>query len=164
VSIEEISKRARIAEPGEAISAEELALAARNHGMPLEALRHDLTPVGLHYVLVHYDIPQIDASAWRLRVGGLVERDLELDLPALQRLPRRTDRSASRGSSRQSVLPNGPAYRLLTSLSQPSSTRPPSRLCSPVPIMGSNVEWSRIINEVFRWRTRWLRMSSSPTR
>jgi len=92
VSIEEFSQRARIAEPGEAISAEELALAARNHGMPLEALRHDLTPFGLHYVLIHYDIPQIDASGWRLRVGGLVERDLEFDLPALQRLPRRTVR------------------------------------------------------------------------
>jgi DMSO/TMAO reductase YedYZ molybdopterin-dependent catalytic subunit len=92
VSTEQFSKRARIAEPGEAISAEELALAARNHGMPLEALRDDLTPLGLHYVLIHYDIPQIDASAWRLRVGGLVERDLELDLPALQRLPRRTVR------------------------------------------------------------------------
>jgi len=92
VSIDQVSEPARIARPGEAISAEELALAARNHGMPLEALRYDLTPLGLHYVLIHYDIPQIDASAWRLRVGGLVERDLEFDLPALQRLPHRTVR------------------------------------------------------------------------
>src|SRR5829696_3695246 len=92
VSIDQVSEPARIARPGEAISAEELALAARNPGMPLEALRYDLTPLGLHYVLIHYDIPQIDASAWRLRVGGLVERDLEFDLPALQRLPRRTVR------------------------------------------------------------------------
>ena len=36
---------------GEGITAEELQLAARNHGMPLEALRHDVTPVGLHYLL-----------------------------------------------------------------------------------------------------------------
>ena len=40
----------------EPVSVEELQLAARNHGMPLEALRWDVTPVGLHYLLVHYDI------------------------------------------------------------------------------------------------------------
>ena len=33
------------------VSFEELQLAARNHGMPLEALRHEITPVGLHYLL-----------------------------------------------------------------------------------------------------------------
>ena len=56
------------------ISLEELQLAAPNHGMPLEALRYDRTPVGLHYLLIHYDIPAIDPSEWRLRVGGAVER------------------------------------------------------------------------------------------
>ena len=39
------------------ISLEELQLAARNHGMPLEALRYPITPAGLHYLLIHYDIP-----------------------------------------------------------------------------------------------------------
>jgi DMSO/TMAO reductase YedYZ molybdopterin-dependent catalytic subunit len=67
----------------EGISLEELQLAARNHALPLEALRHEITPIGLHYLLVHYDIPIVDEAAWRLRVGGLVERELELDLPAL---------------------------------------------------------------------------------
>jgi DMSO/TMAO reductase YedYZ molybdopterin-dependent catalytic subunit len=62
------------------ITREELQLAARNHGMPLEALRYDVTPPGLHYLLIHYDIPQIDADAWRLRIGGLVTRPLELSL------------------------------------------------------------------------------------
>ena len=52
------------------ISQAELRLAARNHGMPLEALRYDVTPPGLHYLLIHYDIPAVDAGAWRLRVGG----------------------------------------------------------------------------------------------
>ena len=55
----------------EGISLDELQLAARNHGMPLEALRHDITPPGLHYLLVHYDIPVVDAAVWRLRVGPL---------------------------------------------------------------------------------------------
>jgi hypothetical protein len=49
--------RARIAEPGEGIGLDELALATRNHGMPLEALRYDVTPPGLHYVLTHYASP-----------------------------------------------------------------------------------------------------------
>ena len=57
--------------PGADITAGELQLAARNHGMPLEALRHDVTPVGLHYLLIHYDIPVVDPVWWRLAVGSL---------------------------------------------------------------------------------------------
>ena len=56
-----------MAEPDEGIGLDELALAARNHGMPLEALRYDVTPPGLHYLLIHYDIPYVDPAAWRLR-------------------------------------------------------------------------------------------------
>jgi DMSO/TMAO reductase YedYZ molybdopterin-dependent catalytic subunit len=68
----------------EGISREELQLAARNHGMPLEALRYDVTPAGLHYLLIHYDIPEVDAAAWRLRVVGAVARPLELSLHDLR--------------------------------------------------------------------------------
>ena len=42
---------------------EELQLATRNRGMPLEALRYDVTPTGLHYLLIHFDIPDVDAAA-----------------------------------------------------------------------------------------------------
>ena len=70
-----------------AISQEELQLAARNHGMPLEALRWDVTPLGLHYLLIHYDIPAVDAGAWRLEVGGRVERALSLSLEDLRSRP-----------------------------------------------------------------------------
>ncbi len=63
------------------ISLEELQLAARNHGTPLESLRHELTPLGLHYLLVHYDIPVVDPATWRLTVRG--ERELELTLDDL---------------------------------------------------------------------------------
>ena len=70
-----------------AISQEELQLAARNHGMPLEALRWDVTPVGLHYLLIHYDIPVVDPAAWRLEVGGRVERELSLSLEDLRARP-----------------------------------------------------------------------------
>src|SRR5215470_13611943 len=69
---------------------EELQLAARNKGMPLEALRYDITPVGMHYLLVHFDVPALDASSWRLHVGGSVCKTLELALDDLRNRPRVT--------------------------------------------------------------------------
>jgi DMSO/TMAO reductase YedYZ molybdopterin-dependent catalytic subunit len=69
-----------------AISMDELQLAARNHGMPLEALRYDVTPVGLHYLLVHFDVPEAPAD-WRLHVDGLVDRPLSLSLDELRARP-----------------------------------------------------------------------------
>ena len=71
----------------EGISLQELQLAARNHGIPLEALRWDVTPIGLHYLLTHYDIPDVDAATWRLDIGGLVERPLSLSLDDLRSRP-----------------------------------------------------------------------------
>jgi DMSO/TMAO reductase YedYZ molybdopterin-dependent catalytic subunit len=65
----------------------ELQLAARNHGMPLEALRYPVTPVGLHYLLIHYDIPEVDADTWRLRVDGDVQLPREFSLDELRALP-----------------------------------------------------------------------------
>jgi DMSO/TMAO reductase YedYZ molybdopterin-dependent catalytic subunit len=55
--------------------------------MPLEVLREAVTPIGLHYLLIHYDIPQVDAETWRLDVDGRVGRELSLDLDALRALP-----------------------------------------------------------------------------
>ncbi len=69
---------------GESISLHELQLAARNHALPLEALRWDVTPIGLHYLLTHYDIPVVDPATWRLEVDGLVERPLSLSLGELR--------------------------------------------------------------------------------
>ena len=69
----------------EGISLEELALAARNHGMPLEALRYPVTPVGLHYLLIHYDVPVVEPDTWRLTVRG--ERELVLGLEELRARP-----------------------------------------------------------------------------
>ena len=65
----------------------ELQLAARNHGMPLEALRYPVTPAGLHYLLIHYDIPAVDASDFALTVDGRVERPLSLSLDAFRERP-----------------------------------------------------------------------------
>jgi DMSO/TMAO reductase YedYZ molybdopterin-dependent catalytic subunit len=69
----------------EGISLEELQLAARNHGMPLEALRFPITPVGLHYLLIHYDVPVVEAETWRLTVRG--ERELVLGREELRARP-----------------------------------------------------------------------------
>ncbi|MFJ3922415.1 sulfite oxidase [Streptomyces sp. NPDC090022] len=90
--LRDVSAPGRVAGLDEGISTAELALAARNHGLPLEALRYDTSPPGLHYVLVHYDIPSADADAWRLTVGGLVRRPLSLDLTALRARPPVTHR------------------------------------------------------------------------
>jgi DMSO/TMAO reductase YedYZ molybdopterin-dependent catalytic subunit len=88
----DVSGPPRLARPQEGISQEELALAARNHGLPLEALRYDVTPPGLHYVLTHYDIPDADAGRWRLTVGGRVRKPLRLGLADLRSYPAVTER------------------------------------------------------------------------
>ena len=69
------------------ITTEELQLAARNHGMPLEALRYDLTPVGLHYLLIHFDIPPADEAEWEVEVGGLVRSPMRLSMAELRARP-----------------------------------------------------------------------------
>ena len=72
------------------LTQEELQLATRNRGMPLEALRYDLTPTGIHYLLTHFDIPDIETSSWRLEVTGNVERQLSLSLDEIRARTART--------------------------------------------------------------------------
>ncbi|MGI5400744.1 sulfite oxidase [Streptomyces sp. CA-135486] len=91
-SIGDFSSPGRLAAPGEGIGLDELALAARNHGLPLEALRYDLTPDGLHYLLIHYDIPAASADEWELTVGGRVRTPLTLDMRRLRSLAAVTQR------------------------------------------------------------------------
>jgi sulfane dehydrogenase subunit SoxC len=62
----------------------ELHLALRNHALPLEALRDDVTPAGLHYTLTHYDIPEA-TPGWELTIDGAVRKPLKLSLRALKR-------------------------------------------------------------------------------
>jgi DMSO/TMAO reductase YedYZ molybdopterin-dependent catalytic subunit len=69
---------------------DELALAYRNSALPLEALAYDVTPLGLHYTLSHFDVPRLDEASFRLAVGGRVGRPLSLALDELKRLPART--------------------------------------------------------------------------
>ncbi|MDQ6713277.1 MAG: sulfite oxidase [Candidatus Dormibacteraeota bacterium] len=69
------------------ISLDELQLAVRNHSLPLEALRYPITPIGLHYLLIHFDIPRVDPSEWRLVIGGQVRRPLTLTLDEIKGRP-----------------------------------------------------------------------------
>jgi sulfane dehydrogenase subunit SoxC len=55
------------------ITKEELRLAARNHGMPLEALRYDVTPAGMHYLLIHFDVPETPPGEWTVAIEGHVK-------------------------------------------------------------------------------------------
>ena len=131
------------------ITLEELQLAARNHALPLEALRYPITPVGLHYLLIHFDIPRVDPATWRLEVGGRVARPLE---PVARRAAgaagahargddgvrrqrpralRAARRSASRGCSRRSAPPSGRARRSRRCSTRPGSTQDASRSSSP---------------------------------
>lgn len=80
----------RWAEADEGFTIEELAKATRNRGMPLEALALDVTPVGLHYLLIHFDMPLVDPESWSLRVGGNVVSDLELTMPDIMAMPKLT--------------------------------------------------------------------------
>lgn len=72
------------------ITPDELQLAVRNHSMPLEALRHPVTPLGLHYLLTHFDIPLVDPSTWELRLGGHVQKAIRLSLDELKTRPSQT--------------------------------------------------------------------------
>ncbi|MGH2595832.1 MAG: sulfite oxidase [Actinomycetota bacterium] len=69
------------------VSLEELQLAARNHGMPLEGLRYPITPVGMHYLLTHFDIPAAEEATWTLEIGGHVRRARTRTMDEVRSLP-----------------------------------------------------------------------------
>jgi DMSO/TMAO reductase YedYZ molybdopterin-dependent catalytic subunit len=70
--------------------AEEVQLANRNSGILLEALRYDVTPVGLHYLLNHFDVPHVADGNWRVEVTGCVARPAAVSLDEIKALPSRT--------------------------------------------------------------------------
>jgi DMSO/TMAO reductase YedYZ molybdopterin-dependent catalytic subunit len=76
--------------PSDGITLEELQLAARNHGMPLEGLRYDVTPVGMHYLLIHFDVPATEEATWAVQLDGLVSRPASLTIDDLRARPART--------------------------------------------------------------------------
>jgi DMSO/TMAO reductase YedYZ molybdopterin-dependent catalytic subunit len=91
-------------------TAEEVGLAARNRGMPLEALRYDVTPAGLHYLLIHFDIPEAGAVP-QLELRGLFRKPFSVSAEELQALPARTVRVTMEcaGNGRGQLAPRYPS-------------------------------------------------------
>ena len=66
---------------------EEVGLALRNHGMHLEGLRYPVTPIGMHYLLIHFDVPFVDPTAYELPIEGSVRNPLRLTLDEIKARP-----------------------------------------------------------------------------
>jgi DMSO/TMAO reductase YedYZ molybdopterin-dependent catalytic subunit len=64
---------------------EETVLAFRNHGFHLEMLREPITPLGSHYLLIHFDVPKLDSAGYTIKVGGRVAKPMTLTLEDLKR-------------------------------------------------------------------------------
>jgi sulfane dehydrogenase subunit SoxC len=71
----------------EEFTREEVKFALRNAGMPLEGLRYPITPIGMHFHLIHFDIPSIDPNTYELPIEGRVRRPLRLTLDDIKAHP-----------------------------------------------------------------------------
>lgn len=74
-------------------SRDEVRLANRNSGLLLEALNHDVTPAGLHYLLTHFDVPYVPSASgdsWQLTFGDGFRRPFSISLKDLKARPART--------------------------------------------------------------------------
>ncbi|MFK7858322.1 MAG: sulfite oxidase [Granulosicoccus sp.] len=71
-------------------SEDEVRLANRNAGTLLETLKHDITPTGLHYLLIHFDVPSLDASTHKLVFGDGFDAPYSLDIEEIRALPQLT--------------------------------------------------------------------------
>jgi sulfite oxidase len=56
--------------------------------MPLSGFDTWLTPVERFYVRTHIYKPKVEVADWRLKIDGLVEREMSLDMAELQKFPR----------------------------------------------------------------------------
>jgi len=106
-SVTQESQPVRTVAPGPEVSLDELQLAGRNHSMPLEGLRFPVTPIGLHYLLTHFDIPRVDPATWQLAIGGRVRTPSTFtldDIKALRPVTRRVTLECA-GNGRAKLAP-----------------------------------------------------------
>lgn len=91
--------------------ANEVGLANRNSGILLETLRHDVTPVGLHYLLSHFDVPYVPDGNWQVEMAGRVKSPLAMPLDDIKRLPAQTLRVTLEcaGNGRSIMAPRYPS-------------------------------------------------------
>jgi DMSO/TMAO reductase YedYZ molybdopterin-dependent catalytic subunit len=72
----------------ELVSAEEVTLAFRCHGMHLEALQLPITPLGQHFVLIHFDVPYFTPTdSYAFTIGGRVRTPMTVTLGQLKARP-----------------------------------------------------------------------------
>ncbi len=68
----------------------ERGLANRNSGTLLETLALDITPLGTHYLLTHFDTPIIDANQHQLHFEGAFKNPFNLKMNDIRSLPKVT--------------------------------------------------------------------------
>ncbi len=98
-------------------SLSEVSLANRNSGTLLETLQHDITPIGAHYLLNHFDVPYVsNASDWQVTICGQVDQPLSRSLDeiishAIQNSLARTHRVTLEcaGNGRATLEPRWPS-------------------------------------------------------
>jgi DMSO/TMAO reductase YedYZ molybdopterin-dependent catalytic subunit len=87
-----------------------------NAESPLCALGVIPTPTPLFYVRSNFAIPALNIDDWRLRISGLVERELEISYADLQQMPRIRSvvllECAGNGRRRMVPLPSGVPWDL----------------------------------------------------
>ena len=171
-----------VADLDEGVTVEELQLAARNHGMPLEGLRYDVTPIGMHYLAD----PLGHAGDRRRRRGpsrstGSCDRPLSLSMDDLRARPavttarhdgmrRERPRAAVAAADEPAVDPGGGRERRVDrhAAARRSSTKPasdpmPSSSCSRAPTTGSRETSNRTTSAASRSRRRCARTCCSRT-
>ncbi len=74
----------------DSFSENEVRLANRNSGILLESLCDPVTPVGQHYLLIHFDVPALDAATHRLDFAEGFDAPFSIDMAGIRALPRQT--------------------------------------------------------------------------
>ena len=69
----------------ENFNAYDVGLSNRNSGLALEMLRHDLTPMGMHYLLTHFDVPFVDGDQWNLSLEGNFKNPMTLSMDEIRK-------------------------------------------------------------------------------
>ena len=69
------------------VSYEETILAFRCHGFHSEFLDLPLTPVGSHYLLIHFDVPELSAPGYAVTISGRVARPRTIGLDEIKQRP-----------------------------------------------------------------------------
>lgn len=68
----------------------ELSLAKICHGAHLKQVENDITPIGSHYLLIHFDVPIRHEDSHTVRVHGLVNKDTTFTMADIRKRPKIT--------------------------------------------------------------------------